>query len=110
MLIAELESGEWIFQQFHEQFIELLGTRIANESTDGVPLGTIFQITRQDGFAGGLQKLGGGLLVEDGETRDDARFERKALQQPFAEGVDRLDFQAARSIEGAGEQRSRARE
>src|SRR5215212_2312983 len=110
MLIAELESGQWIFQQLHEQFIELLRTRIADEGADSMPLGTGFQIACQNRFTGRLEKLGGGLLVEDGETRHDSRFERKALQQAFAEGVDRLDLQAARNIEGAGEQSAGARE
>jgi hypothetical protein len=109
MRIAELESGEGTFQQFHEQFIELLGAGIANEGTDGVPLGTRFQIARQNRLAGGLQKLGGGLLVEDRKTWNDARLEWEALQQPFAEGMDRLDLQAARRIEGAGEKRAGTR-
>ena len=86
----------------------MLGAGIANEGTDGVPLGTRFQIARQNRLAGGLEKLGSGLLVEDRKTWNDARLEWEALQQPFAEGMDRLDLQATRCIEGAGEKRAGA--
>ena len=44
------------------------------------------------------------VLVEDGEARRHAGLERKALQQPLAEGVDGLHLEAARRLDGDGEQ------
>ena len=44
------------------------------------------------------------VLVEDGEARRHAGLQRKALQQPLAEGVDGLHLEAARRLDGDGEQ------
>ena len=48
------------------------------------------------------------LLVEDGEARRHAGLQRKALQQPLAEGVDGLHLEAAGRLDGDGEQLARA--
>ena len=47
-------------------------------------------------------------VVEHGELRRDAGLEREAAQQALAEGVDRLDPEAARRLERAGEERAGA--
>jgi len=53
----------------------------------------------------GMAQQGRGIgLVEHVESRGDARFEREALQQCLAEGVDGEDVDAARRVEHAGEQ------
>jgi hypothetical protein len=110
MLIPELESGERTLQQLHEQFVELLRAGIADDGSYGEPFGARFQITCQNRFAGRLEKLGGGLLVQNGKTRDNTSLERKALQKLFAKSMDGLDLQAARGIKGACEQRAGTRE
>ena len=45
-------------------------------------------------------------LVDDLEMRRNVGLERKELQQPFAEGVQGLDFEAARGFDRPGEQLS----
>ena len=56
----------------------------------------------------GLFEQGGALLVvENFEAGRHARFERKALQQALAEGVDGLHLEAARRLDGPGEQPAR---
>ena len=53
----------------------------------------------------GLFQQGGALLVvENFEAGRHARLERKALQQPLAEGVDGLHLEAARRLDGPGKQ------
>ena len=47
------------------------------------------------------------VLVEDGEARRHAGLERKALQQPLAEGVDGLHLEPAGRLDGDGEQLAR---
>ena len=44
------------------------------------------------------------VVVEDGKARRHAGLERKALQQPLAEGVDGLHLEAAGRLDGDGEQ------
>ena len=51
-----------------------------------------------------LGQLGGLALVEHLEMAGDIRLEGKLLQQPFAEGMDGLDLQPARRLQGAGEE------
>ena len=43
-------------------------------------------------------------IVEHGEMRRYARFERRDVQEPLAEGVDRVDLEPARRLDGPGEQ------
>ena len=43
-------------------------------------------------------------VVDHAKAARDVRFQRKAVQHGFAEGVDRLDLQAARRIERMGEE------
>ncbi len=45
-----------------------------------------------------------GGVVHLGELRRDAGLEREAAQEGRAEGVDRLDLEAARRLDGAGEE------
>ena len=47
-------------------------------------------------------------VVEDGEARRHAGLQREALQQALAERVDGLHLEAARRLDGDGEQRARA--
>ena len=54
------------------------------------------------------QQGGALLVVEDLEARRHAGLERKALQQALAEGVDGLHLEAARRLDGHGEQPARA--
>ena len=56
---------------------------------------------RVDGFAANSLAR---LIIEDAETGWHTGFEREALQQAFAEGVDRLHLQAARRFDGTREQ------
>ena len=69
------------------------------------------------GEAGEALRVGGGELVEDfvaqraglavledAEAWGDARFQREAADEGFAEGVDGLDAQAAGGFQGAGEE------
>ena len=57
-----------------------------------------------DGFDRLGQRLSGAALVEHGEFRRHAGFEREAAQQRLAEGVDRRDLGAAGHVEDAREQ------
>ncbi len=54
-------------------------------------------------------QLARACLVEDGEARGDAGFERKALQQALGEGVNGLNGEPARRFRRAREERARAR-
>ena len=60
------------------------------------------------GVGEGVEQLlaqGAGLaLLDHGELRRDPGLEREAAQERLAEGVDRLDSQAPRGLEGAGEE------
>ena len=49
----------------------------------------------------------GVALVEHLEVSGDIRLERELVEEPFAEGVDRLDLQPARRLEGPGEEAAR---
>ena len=56
-------------------------------------------------LVGGLgQQLAPLVLVEDGEARRHAGLQRKALQQPLAEGVDGLHLEAAGRLDGDGKE------
>ena len=46
-------------------------------------------------------------LVEHGEARRHVRLERHKVQEALAEGVDRLDLEAAGGLDGAGEEAPR---
>ena len=54
------------------------------------------------------QRRGGGI-VEHRELAGHVGLERKLVQQPLAEGMDRLDFQAARRLQRLGEEPPRLR-
>ena len=54
--------------------------------------------------AGPGRDLGRRCVLQHAEARRDAGLQRKAPQQLFAEGVDGLDLQPARRLQGAGEQ------
>ena len=56
----------------------------------------------------GDQRRGGGV-VEHGELAGHVRLERELVQQPLAEGVDRLDLQPARRLQRRGEEPARLR-
>ncbi len=49
-------------------------------------------------------------LLGDAKPRRDIGLEREEMQQALAEGVDRLDLQAARRLDGAREQAAREAE
>jgi hypothetical protein len=55
----------------------------------------------------GGEQRGGAAFVEHGEMRRHPRLHREAFQQPFAEGMDGLDLEAAGNVQGAREQPSR---
>ena len=61
----------------------------------------------QHGAAGVGDQRGGAALVEHLEVAGDVRLEGKLVEQPLAEGVDRLDLQAAGRVERLGEQAPR---
>ena len=46
------------------------------------------------------------VVFQDGEARRDASLEREPPKELFAEGVDGLDLQPARCLQGAGEKRA----
>ncbi|MNL29068.1 hypothetical protein D3C87_1507400 [compost metagenome] len=58
-------------------------------------------------LARGVAEGDGGLVFQHGEAGRDAGLNGEAAQQLFAEGVDGLDLQPARRLQGAGEQAAR---
>ncbi len=59
---------------------------------------------RQDVLLRRGQQLGRRAVVQHLEARRDIGLEREEMQQPLAEGVDGLDLQPARRLDGAGEE------
>ena len=89
-----------------ERLADLLVVGALRHVAHGAPERRVGQRRRriQDlGARVGDQRAGGGV-VEDGELARDIRLERELVQQPFAEGVDGLDFQPARRFQRAGEE------
>ena len=84
-----------------QQFVEIALRGLQRQRVDEGPLGALRH--RVDHL--GAQKLRGAVL-HLGELRADPGFERKPPEQTRAEGVDRLDPQAPRRLDGAGEQRA----
>ena len=60
-----------------------------------------------DGTLGRRHQLAGAQFVRHGETRRHVGLEREKVQQPLAEGVDRLDLQPAGRLHRTGEETAR---
>ena len=54
-------------------------------------------------LAGAFEQFGLRLIVDHFETGRDIGLKRKEMQQPFAKGMDRLDFETARRLHRLGE-------
>ena len=97
---APIAAGDGI-----QNLIEPCFARLRDEMADGLGQGLV-------AGAGAFQNLrprfgkqfARRLVVQHAEGRRHARFQRKAREQPFAEGVDGLDFQAAWRFQRARKQ------
>ncbi len=95
---AGLEGGEHLLE----------GTEVQRHGEAGIgpadgPGGIGF--SRQGDGAPGLGRdRPRGLVLQHFEVRRDPRFQREAVQQLLAEGVDGLDLQSARRLQGQGEE------
>ncbi len=90
------DLGETFFVDHAGEMVERLGEGIVVAGAAEHPV------------AGDLAEFGGAALVDHGEMRCQAGFEREAAQQRFAERMDGADAQAFGRLDGLGEQFRRA--
>ena len=95
-----------LFDGVGQDGVELVVGGIADGGCEGpaeraCAVGGGFQQRFVDRFA---DEGAGELIVENFEPGCNASFEREALEQAFAEGVDGLDLEAAGGFDGASEQ------
>ena len=91
-------------QQLLEQLAETERAGLARDEVER-RLAPGLGIERRDRLVARLDHQRRGLaLVDDLEMGRDVGLEREKLQQPLAEGVQGLDFEAARGFDRAGEQ------
>ena len=94
-----------MIEQLADQLVEIAGrAEPRNGHERSVERAVLEHGARQSAAARALQQLGALEIVEHAEGGGDIGLEGKEMQNAFAEGVDRLDLQAAGRLHRAREQ------
>ena len=97
-----------MMQKLSDQSIERRFARVSRDGRQGVAQVAVFvKSVIQRLLARVGQQRSALDIVDDAKTRGNVGLERKEMQNPFAEGVDRLDLQSAGRLHSAREKSAR---